>query len=183
MTTPSRPAPSRRGLRVLLALGLSASLVLCDAWAQGRPPPPPPGGGRPVPARQVPAPSDQAAKKARVEVMVVYATNTGNRVDADLQPIMQQLKFTSFRSFTHLESHPAELAVGEESTFGIAGGRRVKIALISRDDKQAKIRMQMFSQGSKLLDTTVSIHRDRSFMVAGPRYQEGVLILPITVSY
>lgn len=170
---------SSRILRVLLA----ALLVLGiggEAWAQGRPPVP---GRAPVPSRQTGDADVPIARKVAVEVMVVYATNSGDRVDPELRSVMQQLRFTRYRSFTRLETHDASLRAGEESAFTIAGGRRVKIELITHDAEQAKIRLRMFNDGGKLLDTTVSIHRNRSFMVAGPRHEDGVLIIPITVRY
>lgn len=133
-----------------------------------------------MPAPSAPAP---LAATVAVEMLVVYAHNESDRVDAELRSVMQQLRFTRYRSFTKLEAHPATLHPQEETSFTIAGDRRVKLQLLSHDAEQAKLRLRMFNQEGKLLDTTVSIHRNRSFMVAGPRYEQGVLILPISVSY
>ncbi|MBN2799459.1 MAG: hypothetical protein JXX28_09965 [Deltaproteobacteria bacterium] len=174
---PSRKPAVFGTLRGVALLALSLLLLPGEAWAQGRPPP----GARPVPvAQRAPAP---IAESVDIEMLVVYATNEGDRVDPELRPVMQQLRFTRYRSFTRLETHPASLRAGEEATFTIAGDRRVKLQLLSHDPEQAKLRLSMFNQEGKLLDTTVSIHRNRSFMVAGPRYEQGVLILPISVSY
>ena len=41
----------------------------------------------------------------------------------------------------------------------------------------------MSSEKGVLMDTTVSIHRNRAFMIAGPSYEDGKLILPLTVRY
>ena len=38
-------------------------------------------------------------------------------------------------------------------------------------------------KGSKLLDTTVTVNRNGTFIVAGPRYRDGILVLPLTARY
>ena len=35
----------------------------------------------------------------------------------------------------------------------------------------------------KLIDTTVKINRDGTFIVAGPAFKDGILILPLKASY
>jgi len=123
------------------------------------------------------------AGKVDVELMVVQASNDHNRVDPKLQSILKHLKFTNFKGFTHLSSERHQLAQGQDHTYTVAGGRRVKIILLARDEKRAKLRIQMFNAKNKILDTTVSVHRNKSFMVAGPRHAGGVLLLPVTPRY
>ena len=38
-------------------------------------------------------------------------------------------------------------------------------------------------QGGKLLDTTLSVNRNGTFIVAGPKHKDGVLVLPLTAKY
>ena len=57
------------------------------------------------------------------------------------------------------------------------------MTVLSKDVKQAKLRIQMMKDGKKITDTTVSIPRDRYFMISGPKIKDGVLILPVGVSY
>lgn len=182
MSTLRSQSKLARLLQVLLTTLLVAGLTWGEVgWAQGRPPLP---GRQPVPTKSAPATQPEPmARKVQVDLMVVYANNESNKVDPSLEPVMQQLRFTPFKSFTLLQNQTSSLEVGEEANFSIAGGRRIKIELLSRDEKQAKIRLRMFTGGEKKLDTTVSIWRNRSFMVAGPHHQEGRLVLPITVRY
>jgi hypothetical protein len=119
-----------------------------------------------------------------VDIKVVRATNQHSRVDPALTPMLQHLRFLNYSGFELLDTHDLGLAVSEESVFTVAGGRKVKIQLVSVNDTEAKLRIRMFNEDTtKLLDTTVSIHRNRSFIVAGPRFGEGVLILPVTARY
>lgn len=165
--------------RVLRASVLLASLVAVsdDALAQQRPPP---TSTRTAPPA-APAPVNGPVA---VEVLCVRATNSNSRVDPKLERIVSHLKFTRYTGFDLIDSHSYELSPKEEATFPIEGGRKVKLELLERDGDAAKVRIQMFSDsGSKQLDTTVQIHRNRSFMVAGPKVGDDVLILPVTVRY
>ena len=120
--------------------------------------------------------------KLSAEVMVIHANNSG-RVDPDLRAVMQNLRFTKFSGFSLLNKVPSQLGVGQEASVSITGGRKLKVSLIERDEKQAKVRVRLFSGERKVLDTTVSIHRNRSFMLMGPKHNDGVLILALSVRY
>ena len=121
--------------------------------------------------------------KVNIEVMVVHASNAHNRVDPALQPVMQHLRFTNFKGFKMLSKEESGIGPSQDHTYSVAGGRRLKVRLLERDAKRAKIRIEMFNAKNKILDTTVSIHRNKSFMVAGPKHEGGVLVLPLTARY
>jgi len=131
-------------------------------------------------AQADPKPAPQG--KVQLEVMVVHANQSG-KVDPKLKEIMKQLRFLNFTGFQLLDTYPATLTPGKEASFTLVGNRKLKIQLLSKNATAAKIRIRMFSGSDKVVDTTVSIHRNRSFIVAGPKYKDGVLILPLTVSY
>lgn len=123
-----------------------------------------------------------ARSRVSVEVMMVHATD-GGAVHPDLQPLMQQLRFTRYTGFNLLNRFPAQLVVGASESFTLVGGRKLKIDLVSKDDKKAKLRVRLFSEREKVLDTTISVHRNRSFIIGGPKYKGGALVLPLTVKY
>lgn len=140
--------------------------------------------GQAVPAntlqRQAVYLAQNVTGKVNIEVMVVHASNTHERVDPALQPVMQHLRFLNFKGFKMLSKEAKGIGPNQDHTYTVAGGRRVKVRLIERDAKRAKIRIEMFNAKNKILDTTVSIHRNKSFMVAGPKHEGGVLVLPLT---
>ena len=124
-----------------------------------------------------------ARGKVTIEIGVVHATNENSRIDPKLRSIAPHLKFIPYSGFSMLNRHQAELGLDQQQAFTIAGGRKVRVKLMERTEAHAKVRVSMFNGDRKLLDTTVRIHRNKSFIVAGPKYKGGVLILPITARY
>jgi hypothetical protein len=83
-----------------------------------------------------------------------------------------------------LETRSVQLGPDGSETFTIQGGREVTITLLSRDDNRVRMRVQILAgKGGKLLDTTLSVNRNGTFIVAGPKYNQGILVLPLTASY
>lgn len=166
-----------KGFGSLLIAVLMMIGMVGEAAAQTRPPPRP--GANVVAQQQGPK---VAVGKVSTEVMVIHANNSG-RVDPELRAVMQNLRFMKFSGFSLLNKVPTQLGVSQESSISITGGRKLKVTLIQRDDKQAKVRVRLFNGEAKVLDTTVSIHRNRSFMLMGPKHNDGVLILALSVRY
>ena len=125
---------------------------------------------------------DEATGKVQVDVMVVHATNSG-QVDPRLQDLQRQLDHTRYTGFEVLSTSSEDLGQGQVANVTVVGGRKVKVRLIERTERQARVRIELYKGNEKKLDTTVSIPRGRTFLVAGPKYEEGVLIFPITVTY
>ncbi|MCO4744187.1 MAG: hypothetical protein KC912_05325 [Proteobacteria bacterium] len=144
------------------------------------------GGFTPSEASAQPAPRGASARTSQsvtVELLVVHATNQHRNVDASLKSVERHFKFLNYTGFTRLDRDSESLGVGDQTTVTVVGGRSMKVTLIEVDDRAAKLRVQLYKNTSKLLDTTVSIHRNRSFMVAGPQHDGGMLVFPLTVSY
>jgi hypothetical protein len=165
-------------------------LCLASLWAApsafAGPPGPPPMN----PARvATPKEDGQKAKitgKIAVELLCVRATNTHGNVDPKLQGLLQHLRILKYKGFDLVDEHTADVAAGQDAAFEIEGGRRVKIDLLDVDAVQARIRVRMFSgkAASPTLDTTIAVHRNRAFIVAGPKMAgDDVLILPLRVKY
>jgi hypothetical protein len=135
------------------------------------------------PSRHAPVRAEKATKPVSVEMMVVHATNKHNRVDPRLRSVMQNLGFMKFTGFDLLSTEKRSLRRGDEVTMPLVKGREVRIRLISRDAKKSTLRVRVFQRGSQQMDTTITVHRNRSFIIAGPKFQGGVLILPLAVKY
>jgi len=129
------------------------------------------------------APGARAAK-VNLEMPVVYATTAHDRVDdrlADLSRVLRNLKYTGYELLT---LQRAQLGEGERESFTLDGGRKVTVELLSKDDKAARVRVLIDGvKGQRLLDTTVRVNRNGTFIVAGPKMREGILVLPLTARY
>lgn len=158
-----------RVVHVALALLMLSTLAPPTALAQPAP------GRAPAPAR--------AGAGVEVELVVVHASNAHQSVDPSLKPVERHLRFLNYTGFKSLDRHNRSLRVGEQTTVSVVGGREMKVRLIDKNPTAAKLRVQLFRGASKLLDTTVSIHRNRSFIVGGPQHDGGVLVFPLTASY
>ena len=160
-----------RWLAPMLLLFAVAVVAPDVADAQSRRPVPTQPTKRPVPNR------------VNVEVMVVHATSTEARVDPRLKEIQKLPQFTRFKGFKLLTQQPAQLADGADTTVNVAGNRKLKVHLLSHNATEAKLRIRMLKEGNKILDTTVSVKRNRAFLIAGPKYQGGNLILSFKAEY
>lgn len=60
----------------------------------------------------------------------------------------------------------------------------MEVTVLGKDDRRVKMRVEVTGgKGGKLLDTTLSVNRNGTFIVAGPKYKDGVLVLPLTAKY
>ncbi|MEQ1508253.1 MAG: hypothetical protein ABMB14_38840 [Myxococcota bacterium] len=174
----------------VLATALPATAATPRPTIQDQRPAPrttPPAGnpGRPVPlGNQLTARANgdaPVAGRVRVDVLVVYASNSG-QVDPRLNELKRQLEMMKFTGFQVLSTHSTQLGASQSTQVSIEGGRKIEITLVSLAETQAKVRIELFRGSEKTVDTTVTIPRGRAYLVGGPKYQEGSLMFPITVA-
>lgn len=170
---------TNRLLRIgaLLSLLVLAPMASGSAWAQARPVAP-----RAQPTMEL----AQAAVKAKVDVelRVVYATSAHKNVDSRLSSLTRYLSHLRFTGYELLDTQKSQVSLGGKASYSIEGGRKVTISLLGRDEARARVRVQVFGAGDKqILDTTMSVNRNATVIVAGPKHQDGILVLPITARY
>ena len=125
-----------------------------------------------------------ASSRAHIEVNVVHGTDDEAGMDPSLsKSLAGQLRSFRYKGYRLLESHSADLAPGADAAFSIAGGRTLTVTLVDKDGDHARVRVEIVGKKGKLIDTTVKINRDGTFIVGGPQYKGGVLFLPLKVSY
>lgn len=141
----------------------------------------------PAAAQARPAAGQQQARPAAgrvgVQISVVHATDAESGIDPRLQALASSFRYFKYKGYRLLSSQDADVSVGEDHSFPIEGGRRLKVTLISKDDTRARVRVEMSGSDGKLLDTTVSINRGGTFIVAGPKFKDGILMLPVRADY
>lgn len=158
--------------KVRMAALLAALVLGAPALVEGVAVAAPPAAGAKAPV----------ANRVDVGVMVVYANNSG-QVDPRLRGLQRQLEVMRFTGFQLLSQHDDTLGVNQTATFQVEGDRRVQITLLSRDEENAQIRVQVFKDNEKKADTTLTIKRGRTVPIGVGKYQDGSLILPVTVNY
>lgn len=104
---------------LLAALGLMQA-VGGDALAQEPPVPP--------------APPAAVTGPVTLEILCVRATKSNDHIDPELQPLIEQLALTSYTGFGLLDSRAQSVAVGDDTTVSIEGGRRLEVKVVDRDD-------------------------------------------------
>jgi hypothetical protein len=155
-------------LAALLAFGLVGSAS--EAWAEPAP-------------QQVVAKTTQATSgKVTLQVLIVLGTPTG-KVDPRAQDLARQFADMNIRGFKVLDEKALVLGDGQSGAIALPDGRKLELQLLSRTAQAAKVRIQMSRGAQTKLDTTVNIQRNRTFVVGGPKTEEGKLIIPVTARY
>ncbi len=169
---------------MLILLLAVMSLLSGSALADTPAPPPPPRGVVTLPGAVRQSTRAPRGDKISVGMMVVYATDTHSNVDERLGQLVRYFSHYRFTGYELLETRTAQLGTNDSETFSIQGGREVSITLLSKDEKRVRLRVQILaSKGSTLLDTTLSVNRNGTFIVAGTKYKDGILVLPLTARY
>jgi hypothetical protein len=121
--------------------------------------------------------------KVEISIRVVHATSAHSRIDPRLQNLTKYLSHLKYTGYELLQTHTAELGESGKQTFTIEGGFKVTIELLAKEDSRVRMRVVMARGSDKLLDTTLSVNRNGTFIVAGPKHQGGILVLPLTARY
>ena len=96
------------------------------------------------------------SNKVSLELPVVYATSSHSRIDSKLSDVARYLKNLRFTGYELVSTQTAQLAVNGGQTFMIAGNRKVKVQLLTREAKRVRVRVRILgAKGANLLDTTL----------------------------
>jgi hypothetical protein len=131
----------------------------------------------------VAAAEDAAAtgdEEVEVRIDTVLASNSGKGFDPALaslrQPFVGLLPYSSYRL---VQGEQRRVAYRREAEFLLPGGRY--LVVVPRGYKDGRVQLSvMLIQGTRpLVNTTLALRNHGVFLVAGPHYQEGVLIIAI----
>ncbi len=144
----------------LLALSASLALLGTVSWAEEM----------------------RAAADDEVEVRIdtVLASNTGKLFDSALaslrQPFVGLFPYSSYRL---LQGEQRRVAWRREAEFLLPGGR--SLVVLPRGFKEGRVLLNvMLIAGTRpLVNTALALKNHGVFLVAGPHYEEGILIIVI----
>jgi hypothetical protein len=168
----------RPALAAFLALWLflapdSGPPVLPDEPVCIQPPPEPP---------EPPAAAPDRGEWVSVELIVIRGSRAWVGIESALEPIAEQLGYTRLTGFSVLSRAARNLRPGEALVADVSG-RELRIDLVSLEEGGARLRPTLWTPDRKrLLDSTITVHWDKSFLIAGPRLDDDdVLVAAVTV--
>ena len=135
------------------------------------------------PPKPAPVMPSSVGPKVTVEVLLVHAEKGDPYVDPKLTKMLGDLKALPYDRFDLVDEHSATLTDGAQDSVEVEGGRRMVVHLVSHDEKVAQVRVELMAGEIKLLDTTVSIHRNRMFYLAVSSEGTGRTVIPVGVRY
>jgi hypothetical protein len=155
-------------------------------------PPPPPGSAKPGPdTGKKPKNGDkknEPASEFAADVMVLYASNSKKGVDKRI-PEKEELKkppFSSYDSYELREEKRLPLKTGEATTMRLPNGRILQVKLLAVKAKDQMVRISVSinePQGKDFLPLLeVAAKPGKAFIVAGQRFEKGMLALVIRVA-
>ena len=120
--------------------------------------------------------------KAPVDVRIdsVLAADTNQGCDKQLSWLKHRLKrlfhYSTYHLMRHEESHTG---FGQTATFSLPGGRILHIEPIGMDGEMIRMEVMLFQGEQPTMVTDLKIMNHGIFMVGGPRYEQGTLIISI----
>ena len=120
-----------------------------------------------------------------IGLLIVHASSDGNTIDPKLRNLTSHFDNYKYTSYSLIKEHNEVLKDKTEKSYPIPGNKTIiTITLLSHDETRARLKIHiMGANGKLLLDTTASVIRNGTFIVAGPKYKDGILFLPITANY
>lgn len=118
--------------------------------------------------------------EVEVRIDTVVASNRGRTFDSALaslrQPFVGLFPYSSYRL---VQGEQRRVAWRREAEFLVPGGRY--LVVVPRGYKDGRIQLNlMLIQGSRpLVNTTLALKNHGVFLLAGPHYQEGTLIIAV----
>lgn len=120
--------------------------------------------------------------KGPVDVRIdsVLAADTNQGCDKQLAWLKHRLKrlfhYSTYHLMEHEESHTR---FGQTATFTLPGGRILHIEPIGMDGEMIQMEVMLFQGEEPMMITDLKIMNHGIFMVGGPRYEHGTLIISI----
>lgn len=175
----------KTGMR-LLSVGLLLGGLLGAVPAQAQPRP---LGGPGLPAPGTLAPGMRTLPHrgpVDIRMMVIQASNTVEGYAPEIQHLQRHLAFLNYKGFRLMFRNDMQLMPAATRSLGLFDGKVIEVTLNSATQEKAVLRVRMYNPqqpSGVALDTTVSVVRKGTFFIGGPRYEDGVLLLPITAWY
>jgi hypothetical protein len=127
------------------------------------------------------AQSPMPHEAVEVRVGCVLASNSGQEFDERLVALRPRFnRLFRYTSYSLVKEKKERVVVGSKMGFDVPGGRYLLIIPKElRKDGSVSVKVMLLDGSRPIVDTAVSLHNRGTFLVAGPQYNEGSLILSI----
>lgn len=121
-----------------------------------------------------------ARNQVEVKIDSVLAADTNQGCDKQLAWLKHRLirlfNYSTYHLVRHEEIHTG---FGQTATFALPGGRILHIEPIGMEDGMIRMEVMLFQGEEPMMTTDLKIMNHGIFMVGGPRYDRGTLIISI----
>ena len=126
----------------------------------------------------------QTAKGAvRIEIYSVLAADTNQGCDHKLEELARLRRlldhlfhYSTYRVINHTTT---DTDFGQTATFTLPGGRLLHLEPMGMDGDMIRMELMLFEGDEPKMTTDLKIMNNGIFIVGGPRYEEGTLIISI----
>lgn len=120
-----------------------------------------------------------SAEEISVEVRSIAASEKGEKVDSELSHLKSKLEkvFGSYSSFQQVGMDSIELDKGETKSISLPDGNKMEVTFSGFAKDLIKLGIEVADK----LSTTLRASSGSTFFQAGLDYDDGILILAITV--
>ncbi len=122
------------------------------------------------------------AQAYEVVLRQVAAENTGQGIDPELKDIRNDLQKLSYTTCRLERTDRLSLDEGQSQELGLLGENRLILTAEGFENGKIRLRVKLSPRSSKeeALETVLRISSGNTFLIGGPSYGEGVLILAFT---
>jgi len=131
-------------------------------------------------ATMLAGPQRLAAQEITITVRQIAADNSGGGIDSGLGDVRKDLQRINYDTFRLKKTGKIKCATGKEKKLELLGGNRLAVRPLSLDGEM--IRFELKLSGKKTMDTVFRLREGGTFIIVGPSFEKGVLILAFTAS-
>jgi hypothetical protein len=123
----------------------------------------------------------RAGEMVELRVETVLATDSSKEVDNRLNDIRPQLKEFRYESYRLVQEERRRVDWGKQADFSLPGGRFLQVIPKAYNDERIALQVMLMGGASPtpMIDAVLSIRNHGMLFVAGPKHQEGTLIIRI----
>lgn len=126
-------------------------------------------------------PSFALGGEVRIGVRVVLASHKGRGVHPSLHDIQKKLSnLFNYSSYQLLKERSFILARGQTGQLPLAGKKELRIRILQEGREAVDIAVEILRERKGIFKTKAKLKKGGTFLIGGPRHEEGVLILAIS---